>query len=543
MWAFKTLWDKGLIYEGFRVLAYCWRCETPLSNTETRMDDVYHDRQDPALTVGVRTRDRRADPGVDDHTVDAAVEPGARRRAPTSTTRSSNSTACATSSPRRCSARTPPNWARRPRVGTLKGADLVGRTYTPLFDFFADTAKWGTEARLPGARRPTSSRPKTAPASCTWRPASVRTTRSCRTRPASRPSARWTSTASSPAEVGPWKGIHVFDANPLIIRGLEGTRRRAAPRHLRPLVSALLALRPAARVPGDLVVVRAGHRVPRPDGRTQRADHLAAGAPQGGQLRQVDRERPRLGDQPEPVLGVADPGVAVRRPGLPAHRRVRLDRRPRGRLRRHDHRPAPAVRRRADPPEPRRPDRAVDDAPRPRGARLLVRVGIDAVRPGPLPVREHASGSSTTTRATSSSSTSARPAAGSTRCTSSPRRCSTGPAFATCVSHGIVLGDDGQKMSKSLNNYPDPTAMFDAHGADAMRWSCCRRRSCAATTRWSPRPASATRSATCCSRCGTRGTSSRCTPTPPTIAATVRTDSTNSLDRTSCRRPATWSPT
>ena len=51
MWAFRSLWDKGLIYEGFRVLAYCWRCETPLSNTETRMDDVYQDRQDPALTV------------------------------------------------------------------------------------------------------------------------------------------------------------------------------------------------------------------------------------------------------------------------------------------------------------------------------------------------------------------------------------------------------------------------------------------------------------------------------------------------------------
>lgn len=43
MWAFKTLHDKGLVYEGFRVLAYCWRCETPLSNTETRMDDVYRD--------------------------------------------------------------------------------------------------------------------------------------------------------------------------------------------------------------------------------------------------------------------------------------------------------------------------------------------------------------------------------------------------------------------------------------------------------------------------------------------------------------------
>src|SRR5690606_40778620 len=42
---------KGLIYEGFRVLAYCWRCETPLSNTETRMDDVYRERTDPAATV------------------------------------------------------------------------------------------------------------------------------------------------------------------------------------------------------------------------------------------------------------------------------------------------------------------------------------------------------------------------------------------------------------------------------------------------------------------------------------------------------------
>ncbi|MDQ1426189.1 MAG: isoleucyl-tRNA synthetase, partial [Acidimicrobiaceae bacterium] len=51
MWAFKSLWDKGLVYEGYKVLPYCWQDETPLSNTETRMDDVYRDRQDPALTV------------------------------------------------------------------------------------------------------------------------------------------------------------------------------------------------------------------------------------------------------------------------------------------------------------------------------------------------------------------------------------------------------------------------------------------------------------------------------------------------------------
>jgi isoleucyl-tRNA synthetase len=52
LWAFKQLHNKGLIYEGFKVLAYCWRCETPLSNHELRMDDeVYRNRQDQTLTV------------------------------------------------------------------------------------------------------------------------------------------------------------------------------------------------------------------------------------------------------------------------------------------------------------------------------------------------------------------------------------------------------------------------------------------------------------------------------------------------------------
>lgn len=52
IWAFKALYDKGLAYEGYRVLPYCWRDETPLSNHELRMDDdVYQNRQDPALTL------------------------------------------------------------------------------------------------------------------------------------------------------------------------------------------------------------------------------------------------------------------------------------------------------------------------------------------------------------------------------------------------------------------------------------------------------------------------------------------------------------
>ena len=55
IWAFKQLWDKGLVYEGFRILPYCWNDQTPLSNHELRMDeDVYQTRQDPAITVGLR---------------------------------------------------------------------------------------------------------------------------------------------------------------------------------------------------------------------------------------------------------------------------------------------------------------------------------------------------------------------------------------------------------------------------------------------------------------------------------------------------------
>ncbi len=57
LWAFKSLYDKGLVYEGFRILPYCWNDQTPLSNHELRMDDeVYKIRKDPAVTVGYRLK-------------------------------------------------------------------------------------------------------------------------------------------------------------------------------------------------------------------------------------------------------------------------------------------------------------------------------------------------------------------------------------------------------------------------------------------------------------------------------------------------------
>ncbi len=43
------------------------------------------------------------------------------------------------------------------------------------------------------------------------------------------------------------------------------------------------------------------------------------------------------------------------------------------------------------------------------------------------------------------------------------------PAFENCVVNGLILADDGRKMSKSLKNYPDPNEIFDVMGADALR--------------------------------------------------------------------------
>ena len=51
IWAFKELWKKGFVYEKDRVMPYSWKAETPISNFETRLDDSYREREDPAVTV------------------------------------------------------------------------------------------------------------------------------------------------------------------------------------------------------------------------------------------------------------------------------------------------------------------------------------------------------------------------------------------------------------------------------------------------------------------------------------------------------------
>lgn len=56
-WAFKSLYEKGKIYEGEKVLLYCTRDATPLSKAEIAMDNSYQDDTDPSVYAKFRLKD------------------------------------------------------------------------------------------------------------------------------------------------------------------------------------------------------------------------------------------------------------------------------------------------------------------------------------------------------------------------------------------------------------------------------------------------------------------------------------------------------
>lgn len=55
-WAFSELFAKDLIYKDLRVSMYCPRCSTPLSNFEIAMQNSYLDVSDPAITVKFKVK-------------------------------------------------------------------------------------------------------------------------------------------------------------------------------------------------------------------------------------------------------------------------------------------------------------------------------------------------------------------------------------------------------------------------------------------------------------------------------------------------------
>jgi len=59
-WAFKQLYNKEMLYRGEKILMYCPRCETPLSNSEISMDNSYKKVKEETITVKFKLKDEEA---------------------------------------------------------------------------------------------------------------------------------------------------------------------------------------------------------------------------------------------------------------------------------------------------------------------------------------------------------------------------------------------------------------------------------------------------------------------------------------------------
>ena len=144
-WVFRSLWDQGLVYEGYKSLAYCPRCATPLSNFEVNLGG-YRDTQDPSITVRFRVRGEENTSilawTTTPWTLPSNMGLAVGREIPyvCVTTREGEKLILA-------SARLDDVFARRPDeiVGTeeMPVEDLLQMTYVPLFDDFQHLSEQG----------------------------------------------------------------------------------------------------------------------------------------------------------------------------------------------------------------------------------------------------------------------------------------------------------------------------------------------------------------------------------------------------------------
>ncbi|TSC56808.1 MAG: isoleucyl-tRNA synthetase [Parcubacteria group bacterium Gr01-1014_18] len=67
-WAFKQMHGKGLIYEGKKVLLYCSRCETPISNFEIAMDNSYKDVEEETAIAKLKIKNEKLKIGTTNNT-------------------------------------------------------------------------------------------------------------------------------------------------------------------------------------------------------------------------------------------------------------------------------------------------------------------------------------------------------------------------------------------------------------------------------------------------------------------------------------------
>jgi isoleucyl-tRNA synthetase len=228
LWAFKRLWDLGLIYEGLRVLPYSWAAQTPVSNFETRMDNSTRPKQDPAITVRFELTPLPGEasplelwawtttPWTLPSNLALAVGPALDYAVfQLDGRRIALGAACAEKYAKEL--------AGAERIAVMKGSELVGRGYQPLFPYFSgspnafrvlggdfvDVAEGtGVVHMAPGFGEDDL-------AACTAAGIAV--------------VVPVDDAGKFTAEITDWAGEHVFDANPKIIRALK--ERGALVRH------------------------------------------------------------------------------------------------------------------------------------------------------------------------------------------------------------------------------------------------------------------------------------------------------------------------
>ncbi|HZQ87249.1 MAG TPA: isoleucine--tRNA ligase [Acidimicrobiales bacterium] len=470
LWALKELWAKDLLYEGFNVLAYCGVCETPLSNFETRQDDAYRERQDPAVTVtftldpvmsgSAGTVEKilvwTTTPWTLPSNLALAVGPDIDYAAfEEDGTRYIIGEATAD--------KYEAQLANATRVGTMKGSELVGRRYTPLFPFFADAPNafvvlsgdfvttedgTGTVHMAPGFGED-DQRVCEAAGITTVVPVDQR--------------ARFTS------EVPPYAGLGVFDANAPIIRDLKDagvlvrhdTYVHAYPHCWRtdnPLIYKAVsswfvrvtALRDRLLANNQLI--------------DWTPEHIKDGA--FGKWLEGARDWPisrnRFWGSPIPVWKSDDPAY----PRIDVYGSLDELERDFGVRPTDLHRPAIDELTRPNPDDPtgkstmRRVEDVLDcwfDS----GSMPFAQVHypfenqewFEHHYPGDFIVEyiSQTRGWFYTLHVLATA-------------------LFDRPAFSSCMVHGVVLDDEGQKLSKRSKNYTDPLDAFDRIGSDAVRW-------------------------------------------------------------------------
>ncbi|BBX52056.1 isoleucine--tRNA ligase [Mycolicibacterium poriferae] len=484
IWAFKQLWDKGLAYEGNRVLPYCWNDETPLSSHELRMDDdVYQNRQDPALTVGFRIDGGAAElvgahllvwtttpwtlpsnqgVAVNPEVTYVVVEKDGRRYVLAEA---------------RVAAYARELGEEPTVLATFSGAELIGVHYVPPFPYFMDSANaFQVLAADFVSTEDGTGLVHLAPAYGEDDMATAQAAGIAAVTPVD-------AKGRFDAGVPDYAGQHVFDANPQIIRDLKAgsgpaqangavllrhdTYEHSYPHCWRcrnPLIYRAVSSWFIKVTEIRDRMVELNQQI------TWYPEHVKDG--QFGKwlagARDWSISRNRYWGTPIPVWKSDDPAY----PRVDVYGSLDELERDFGVRPDNLHRPFIDELTRPNPDDPtgRSTMRRIEDVLDvwfDSGSMPYAQVhypfenrdwfdgtaGADAHFPGDFIVEY----------------------IGQTRgwfytlhilATALFDK----PAFRTCVSHGIVLGNDGQKMSKSLRNYPDVTEVFDRDGSDAMRW-------------------------------------------------------------------------